>query len=257
MKRLALLTVLGLGISVPAHAQTPEEQGLALAQKIDKANEGFKTDSSSVQMDLINRYGDRIERTMTIVTIEGEGEGDRSRVEFMSPADVNGTKLLTWTHKKGDDDQWLFMPAIKRIKRISSRNKSGSFMGSEFAYEDMSSQEVEKYTYRFVEETKLDGREVWKYERYPVDRRSGYKRQIIWTDKEYMNALRVEYYDRKDELLKTAVFKGYKKYGTYWRVGEIDMFNNQTKKRSILVWNARSIGVDLDADDFESDALED
>ena len=256
MKRLATVAVVIIGSSVPALAQSPEEKGLELAKRIDKANEGFKTDVSSVQMDLINQYQDRIERTMVIETIEGDGDGDRSRVEFMTPPDVNGTKLLTWTHKVGDDDQWLYMPAIKRIKRISSRNKSGAFMGSEFSYEDLSSQEVEKYTYRFLEETKVDGRPCWKYERFPVDKRSGYTRQVIWTDHEYMNALKVEYYDRKNELLKTGVFKDYKKYGGLWRVGSIDMFNHQTKKRSILQWKKRELGVDLDSDDFESDALE-
>ena len=256
MKRLAVLVALSLGASA-ATAQTPQEQGLQLALKIDKANEGFRTEVADVDMDLINRYGDRIRRTMTILVIEGDSDGDKSRVEFLTPPDVNGTKLLTWTHKSGDDDQWLFMPAIKRIKRISSRSKSGSFMGSEFSYEDMSSQEVEKYTYKFIAETELDGRKVWKYERYPRDRRSGYTRQIIWTDKEYMNALKVEYYDRKNELLKTATFKGYKKYGRFWRVSSIDMFNQQTQKRSILVWKSRKLGAPLDSDDFESDALED
>ena len=254
MKRFAVLALIA-GFSTPALAETPEQKGLAVATKIDKANEGFKTDVSKVQMDLINRHQDRIRRTMTIDTVEGQTDGDKSKVEFLTPADVNGTKLLTWTHKKGDDDQWLYMPAIKRIKRISSRNKSGSFMGSEFAYEDMSSQEVEKYTYKYIKDAELEGRKVWMYERVPVDKRSGYTRQIVWADQEYMNALKVEYYDRKNELLKTATFKDYKKFGKFWRVGTIDMFNHQTKKRSTLVWKSRSLGDSLDDDDFESDVF--
>ncbi len=257
MNRLALAVALILGNAAAAHAESPQAEGLALAKKLDEANAGFKTDVSSVRMDLINRHGDRIERMMTIHTVEGEGDGDKSRVEFLTPADVNGTKLLTWTHKAGDDDQWLYMPAFKRIKRISSRNKSGAFMGSEFAYEDLSSQEVEKYTYKFIEEAELDGRKVWKYERYPADSRSGYTRQVIWSDQEYMNALKVEYYDRKNELLKTGKFKDYRQFGKYWRVGTIDMFNHQTEKRSVLVWSERKLGAELDADDFESDSLED
>ncbi len=257
MKRVATAAALLVGLSLPAYGASPEQRGLELAKKIDKANEGFESEASQVQMDLIDPYGDRIRRTMIIQIIEGDGDGDKSRVEFLTPPDVNGTKLLTWTHKTGDDDQWLYLPAIKRIKRISSRNKSGPFMGSEFSYEDMTSPEVEKYTYRFIEDTELDGRRCWKYERYPVDKRSGYRRQVVWTDKEYMGALKVEYYDRKNELLKTGVFKGYKKYGNQWRAGAVDMLNHQTKKRSILTWTDREIGADLDADDFESDALED
>ncbi len=242
---------------LPSQAQSPEEKGLELAKKLDLANEGFISESSEMEMDLINAQNDVVKRRMSIRALEGKGDGDKSVATFSWPADVKGTRLLTWTHKNGDDDQWLYLPAIKRTKRISARNKSGSFMGSEFAYEDMSSQEVEKYTYKLLGEEKLDGRDVWKMERYPVDKRSGYTRQIVWTDKEYMNPLKIEYYDRKNELLKTGLFSDYQKHGKHWRVSKIDMYNAQTKKRSILVWKNRKLGEALDEDDFESDALED
>lgn len=254
---LSTITLGALLCASRAYAESPEEKGLAIAKQLDKANEGFASESSDMEMDLINAQGDVVKRKMSIQVLEGKGDGDKSVASFSWPADVKGTRLLTWTHKSGDDDQWLYLPAIKRTKRISARNKSGSFMGSEFAYEDMSSQEVEKYTYKFLAEEKLDGRDVWKMERYPVDKRSGYTRQVVWTDKEYMNPLKIEFYDRKNELLKTGTFSDYEKFGKLWRVGKIEMFNAQTKKRSVLVWNNRKIGEELDEDDFESDALED
>ncbi len=258
MKRLtqAPLALALLSLPITAVAETPEAKGLAIATKIDKANEGFKTDKSDLQMDLINAHGDIVKRKMTIHTIEGE-KGDRSIAAFSWPADVNGTKLLTWTHKNDSDDQWLYLPAIKRIKRISARNKSGSFMGSEFAYEDLAGQEVEKFTYKFLREEELNGRKVWVSERYPTDKRSGYARQITWSDKEYMGPLKIEYYDRKNELLKTGVFSDYKKFGKFWRWSKIDVTNHQTKKRSVLEWKDRKLGEELDPEDFESDALED
>lgn len=240
-----------------ASAQSAEEQGLALAKKLDQANEGWKSESSEMEMDLINAQGDVVKRKMAIQVLEGTSDGDKSVASFSWPADVKGTRLLTWTHKKGDDDQWLYLPAIKRTKRISARNKSGSFMGSEFAYEDMSSQEVEKYSYKLLGEEKVDGRDTWKLERVPVDKRSGYTRQVVWNDKEYMNPLKIEYFDRKDELLKVGTFTGYTKHGKLWRVGKIEMVNVQTKKKSILVWSDRKLGEALDEDEFESDALED
>ncbi len=243
--------------STLAFAGPAEDKGLKIAVEIDQANEGFQTEVSDVTMDLINAHGDVVNRKMTLEILEGQRDGDKSIASFLWPADVKGTRLLTYTHKKGDDDQWLFMPAIKRIKRINARNKSGSFMGSEFAYEDMSSQEVEKYTYKFLEEAEIDGRTCWKMERYPTDPRSGYTRQVIWNDQEYMNPLRIDYYDRKDELLKTATFTGYTKIDKWWRVETIEMVNVQTKKKSILTWKTRKFGVDLDPDDFESEALED
>ena len=257
MRKSLAITFASLLFASTASAEDAAKKGLEIAIKLDDANKGFESEEANVTMTLINAHGDTVERKMTLLTLEMKKDGDKSIVTFVKPADVKGTRLLTWTHKKGDDDQWLYMPAIKRIKRISSRNKSGSFMGSEFAYEDISSQEVEKYTYKFLEDTKLDNRDVWKMERYPVDKRSGYTRQIVWADKEYMNAVKVEYYDRKNELLKTAIFSEYKKIGKLWRVGKIDMNNNQTKKRSIFAWDKRKLGVDLDPEDFESESLED
>lgn len=252
MKRL--IPLLSLLLFIPTvHAD--QAKGLEIARKVDKANEGFEGESSTMEMVLINAHGDKTTRKMRSIVTETDNDGDKSRIEFQWPADVKGTRMLTWTHKKGNDDQWLYLPALKRVKRITSRNKSGSFMGSEFAYEDLGSQEVEKFKHDFLGDAKIDGRDCWKMQRIPVDKKSGYSKQVLWIDKGYMNAVKIEYYDRKGELLKTAEFKGFKKYGKYWRVGRIEMLNHQTRKRSILDWKERKLGVDIDEDDFDSDEL--
>jgi hypothetical protein len=240
----------------PARAGLPEEQGLKVAHEADRANAGFGTERSTLQMELVNAQGEVTTRRLMIESIEGTEDGDRSRATFEWPADVKGTKMLTYTHKRGDDDQWLYLPAIKRVKRISSNNKSGSFMGSEFAYEDLASPEVEKYSYKLVAEPQIDGRRCFQIERVPLDKNSGYRRQMVWLDKEYLNPLRIEYFDRKDELLKTASFSGYRKLGKLWRFGRIEMVNVQTKKRSVLTWNDRQLGAKLNTAAFDSTALE-
>jgi hypothetical protein len=244
-------------VASPSRAETPEQKGLQIALMIDKENEGFVSEKSEMTMELINAHGETTTRKMVNETMEGKEDGDKSRVEFKWPADVKGTKLLTWTHKKADDEQWLFLPAVKRIKRISSNNKSGSFMGSEFAYEDIGGQEIEKYSYKYLDEPAEDGRATWRLERYPADKNSGYKRQIVWFDKEYKQVLRIDYFDRKDTLLKVARFSDYKKHGKFYRVGKITMENKQTNKKSILSWTGRALGAQLDAAMFESQALED
>jgi len=262
MKKRVLLATLALTFGLapevmPAAAESPEDKGLRLAREADKANEGFVTERAAMTMDLINAHGDTTNRKVAIETLEGKDDGDRSKATFEWPADVNGTKMLTWTHKKGDDDQWLYLPAVKRVKRISSNNKSGSFMGSEFAYEDLASQEVEKYTYKFLADATVEGRDCHQIERVPVDKNSGYKRQIVWMDKEYRQPIRIDYYDRKSELLKTAIFSGHQKFGTLWRVGKIAVGNVQTKKRSVLIWTHRELGAKLDAASFAHTSLED
>jgi hypothetical protein len=238
-------------------ASDPAAAGLEIARKADAANQGFVGETATMTLELINAQGEVTKRKMNMQVLEGTDDGDKSRSEFEWPADVKGTKLLTWTHKKGDDDRWLYLPAVKRIKRISSSNKSGSFMGSEFAYEDFSSQELEKYTYRLLDEPKQGGRDTWRIERIPVEKDSGYTRQLLWMDKEYLGPLRIEYYDRKNELLKVAQFEGYKKLGKYWRFATIRMENVQTKKKSVLTWENRQLGTRPPAAAFDSARLED
>ncbi|MCC7441414.1 MAG: outer membrane lipoprotein-sorting protein [Bdellovibrionales bacterium] len=256
MRHPIAIAVLAAALSsTAASAETPEERGLLLTKKSDAANSGFVGERSQIELVLINAHGDRTTRKMRMQVQEVPSDGDKSLSEFDWPADVKGTKMLTWTHKTGDDDQWLYMPAIKRIKRISSRDRTGSFMGSEFAYEDLGSQEVEKYSYKFMRDDTLNGRAAWMIERVPTGK-SGYARQVVWMDQEYLNPLRLEYYDRKNELLKTAEFKAYQRQGQFWRVGEIHMTNQQTRKQSVLTWKSRSLGVKITSRTFESASLE-
>lgn len=166
---MALLLVAGT-----AFGQTPEEKGIQIAQQAMTADEGFESSDVDMWMVLSNRQGQEIERFMTNMTYELTADGDKSLIVFNSPRDVQGTATLTYTHKEGFDDQWLYLPSIKRVKRISSSNKSGLFMGSEFAYEDLSSDEVEKYTYKFLKEDAFNGEKVLLVEQYPVDPKSGY-----------------------------------------------------------------------------------
>jgi outer membrane lipoprotein-sorting protein len=238
-----------------ALAASPEEQGAQIARKVDAWNDGYKTESSNMEMVLINAHGDRTSRKLASQTLEVAGEGDRSRIEFEWPADVKGTRMLTWTHRKGDDDQWLFLPAINRVKRISAGNKSGSFMGSEFAYEDLASQEVDKYKHKLLGEEALNGRKTWKLERTPVDPRSGYSKQTLWIDQQYMQGVKIDYYDRKGELLKTLTLEGMKPYGKWFRADKLVMVNRQTKKESHLTFANRKLGAEIKAKDFESDGL--
>jgi hypothetical protein len=188
-------------------------------------------------------------------TLEGEN-GDKTISTFLSPADVKGTKVLGWEHIDRDDDQWLYLPALKRVKRIASRNKSGSFMGSEFSYEDIGNQNYQKYT--FEGEPKvvmLNNKECYMGTRTPKDKNSGYTKQVTWVDTKDFLIQKIDFYDRKGELLKTATFSDYKKIDGIWRVGKIDMKNYQNDKETILVWKEDKIKVGLKSKDFDKRML--
>jgi len=237
-------------------AATLEEQGLAIAQEADMRDSGYKNYTNDVKMILKNKQGQESIREIRSKTLEVDGDGDKSMTIFDKPRDIKGTALLSFTHKEGADDQWLYLPALKRVKRIASDNKSGPFMGSEFAYEDITSQEVEKYTYKFLKDGTLDGMDVFVFERYPVDRKSGYTRQIIWMDKENYKERKIEYYDRKNALLKTLVFADYNLYrDKFYRAQDMHMVNHQTGKSTRLLQSNYNFDVELSDRDFDKNSL--
>ena len=243
-------------LSFNAVAETAEEKGLAIAQEADKRDQGFNAYTSNIKMVLKNRQGQESVREIRSKTLEVKDDGDKSLTIFDKPRDVKGTALLSFTHKEGADDQWLYLPALKRVKRISSNNKSGPFMGSEFAYEDITSQEVEKYTYKYIRDDKLNGKDVFVMERYPVDKKSGYTRQIAWMDKAEYIALKIEFFDRKNAQLKTLVFKDYNQYkDKFWRPGEMHMENHQTGKSTSLLQTNYNFDVELSDRDFDKNSL--
>ncbi len=245
-----------LWMSGPVSAETPEEKGLAIAIEDDKRDNGFLDFTANMVMVLKNRQGEESRRFIRNKTLEVDGDGDKSLIIFDKPRDIKGTALLNFTHKTGNDDQWLFLPALKRVKRISSSNKSGSFMGSEFAYEDVTSQEVEKYTYKWIRDETLDGKECFVFERYPVYKNSGYTRQVVWLDKAEYRIYKIDFYDRKNALLKTQTNKGFKQYlDKYWQPDEMFMQNHQTGKSTVLTWSDYKFRTGLKDKSFNKNSL--
>ncbi|GKT11472.1 MAG: hypothetical protein ISEC1_P0436 [Thiomicrorhabdus sp.] len=252
-------TTLASALALPliSHAQPPEERGLAIAQEADRRDNGWGDQSSDMQMILFNRQGDSSMREIRSRTLEVIGDGDKSLTIFDKPRDLKGTAFLTFTHSQGADDQWLYLPALKRVKRISSRNKSGPFMGSEFAYEDMSSQEVDKYTYKYLrDETCGDGLNCFVSERYPTDENSGYTKQVGWLDQSEYRTRKIEFYDRKNALLKTLTFSDYQQYlGQYWRAHKLEMVNHLTGKKSVIIFSNYQFKTGLKDLDFNKSKL--
>ena len=256
MKTLLSIVLLAITCLPDAYAELPEEKGLAIAEEMDRRDRGWKDQRADLVMTLRNRQGQESRRALRISTLEVDGDGDKSLTVFGSPRDVKGTAFLSFTHATKPDDQWLYLPALKRVKRISSRNKSGSFMGSEFAYEDISSQEVEKYRYKWLRDETIDGKKTMVVEYYPEYENSGYTRQVVWIDSEILRVLKTEFYDRKDALLKTLTMGDYRQYADrFWRAGVMHMVNHQTGKSTEIQWSDYQFGTGLSERDFDRNAL--
>lgn len=255
--RLLLLPVLLLELfSACAYAATPEERGLEIATEADQRDAGFGDSQADMVMILRNRHGDESRRELRVRTLEVNGDGDKSLTIFDHPADVAGTAFLSYTHALEADDQWLYLPALKRVKRITSKNKSGPFMGSEFAFEDMTSPEIAKYRYRYLRDEPVDGRDAFVIERLPAYEFSGYTRLVTWLDKTMYQPLKVEFYDRKDTLLKTLTFNDYQQHlGRHWRANRMHMINHQTDKSTELLWRNYRFKTGLTERDFDQSSL--
>jgi len=260
MKRRLVPILILLALSAPLMAKTAAEKGLHIAKAADQRDSGWRDQTADLIMILRNRKGSESKRKIRTKTLEMQGDGDKSLSLFDEPADVKGTAMLTFSHGLRPDDQWLYLPALKRVKRIASRNKSGPFMGSEFAFEDLGSQEVEKYRYKYLrEEACGPGWRCHVTERIPAAKYSGYSRQVSWLDTKEYRPIKLVFYDRKGAHLKTLKWKGYKSYrlstGNYWRADEMFMQNHLTGKSTTLKWFGYRFDTGLGSNDFNKNAL--
>ncbi|MBA3036082.1 MAG: outer membrane lipoprotein-sorting protein [Desulfobacterium sp.] len=233
-----------------------DEKGLAIAKEAKLRDEGFSDSEELLTMILKDRRGNERIRQMRVLTLERKDDGDWSLSIFDEPADVKGTAMLTYSHGLEPDDQWLYLPALKRVKRISSKNRSGLFMGSEFAFEDLSSFELEKFKYKFLRKEACDGEQCFVSEWIPAYEHSGYSKQIIWHDTNEYRIHRIDYYDRTNKLLKTLKLLQYKQFiGKYWRSMRMDMLNHKTGENTILTYSNYRFKIGLTDRDFDLNAL--
>ena len=253
---LSLLAWLGMPQHTSAEGEAAEETGLNIAREADRRAGGFGNFTARQTMVLRNKQGQESRRSLRVKVLEVEGDGDKSLFVFDEPRDVEGTAFLIHSHKLEADDQWLYLPALKRVKRISSANRSGSFMGSEFSYEDMGAQELEKYSYRYLRDEPCGELTCTVSERIPTDGKSGYSRQLIWQDRDEFRTWKVEYYDRKDAHLKTLTMADYEQYlDNYWYAGEMNMVNHLTGKSTDLNWTDYEFRTGLTDRDFTQTGL--
>ena len=259
LSRVLALSLASLVLAVPhalAQAETAEEKGLRIAREASARNDGFGDFTAGMTMVLRDRQGRESVRQMRFKVLEVPEDGDKSLFVFDQPRDVQGTALLTHAHINAQDDQWLYLPALKRVKRINAAKRSGSFMGSEFSYEDMSSQEVEEYTYTYLRDELCGELTCTVTEQVPLDKRSGYSRKIVWQDTVELRIWKMELYDRKNSHLKTLTFADYQQYlDRYWRAGEQTMVNHLTGASTVLKWTDFRFRNDLPDSEFTQTAL--
>jgi len=261
---LLWLVAPALGASEPqlVHNQllaglTPVEQGRALFEMKDRLDSGYQDLQVELEMVLRDRRGTETRRALAISQLEMPEEGDRLLVVFDTPKQIRGTALLSYSYRTDPDDQWLYLPAARRVKRIASQNKSGPFLSSEFAFEDMMLQELEKFEYRLLGREPCDAGSCIRVERRPLDRYSGYSRQEVLLEAETLRVEQIDYFDRVERPLKVLRVADYHLFdGRFWKPGRMFMENVQTGKSTELLWRDYRFATGLSAErDFSTNSL--
>ena len=202
---IVMSTIVGLPES--AYALT----GRDIMQKVNDRDDGDRS-ISEMEMILIDKNGKQRVRKIKTYGRE-QGQQTQSLMFFLTPADVKNTGFLTYDYDESgkDDDQWLYLPALRKTKRIASGDKSGSFMGTDLNYSDMTSPDIDLYKYTLMKETKVRGQKVWQIKSVPKTKaeaeKSGYSKSVIWIRQDnYMmtravrwvyNKKRNKYFDAK------------------------------------------------------------
>ncbi len=257
----AALEVAALEVKVAAlevkEADSPATLGRAVFEEADRRASDYRDLEVSLRMILRTAKGRATERALRIRQLEVPDDADKVLVVFDTPANIRGTALLSHGHKFSPDDQWLFLPALKRTKKIASRNKSGPFLGSEFSFEDLSAPALEKYTYRHLRDETLEGVECYVVERVSTEEYSGYTREVFWIDKSEFRTQRVEYFDRRDTPLKRLEVSDYALYEeAFWKPRRMVMTNLRSHKSTELIWQDYTFGVGFSAErDFSVSSL--
>jgi len=241
---VALLVMLG-GTAAPAWAQSALE-----IMQTHRARQSARDEEERVLMKLVDRGGGVKQRTLARYLLRGRDDRDKILVRFLAPRDVEGTAVLTWEGRDGQDEQWLYLPALKRTKRIGASDKKNKFMGTEFTSDDLRPEAVALHRYTLAAEETLDGQPCWVIEAVPATERlaeeAAYGKRRLWVRKDSFAIVKREFYDRRGALEKVQLDRGLAPVtGTIWRPAEVEMANRQNGNRTILVIESRRVDAGL------------
>ena len=207
---------------------------------------------------LVSKTGAVKERKVVMYTLAGAGGLHKILLRFLAPRDVENTALLTWEAKDGDDDQWLYLPAVRKPKRVAASGKKNRFMGTDFSYEDLRPESLPVNRYALAGTEAVEGVECLVIEATPASDRqaadTGYSTRKLWIRKDNLVTVKREYYDKQGRLEKVeSRRKLVNVTGDVWRTDEVEMHDVQNGTKTSLLIESRRFNVGL-ADSFFTEA---
>ncbi len=248
-KIIIAVVALVLLMTVFGTAAAADLSGAEIMEKVYNRETGDSR-TSNLEMILINRHG--AERVREIKQYEKDfNEEEKKIMFFISPADVRNTSFMNWSYdSEQSDDQWIFLPALNKVKRISSENKSDYFMGSDFTYDDLGDRILEEDEHQLIGEDTVDGKEVFVVENIPVDEDDLYSRTLTYVWQDNWIGLKKEFYDREGELLKVLTVNEIEEIDGILTIIDTEMHNVQSDHRTILKTSEVEYNTEVDEDLF-------
>jgi hypothetical protein len=257
-KSLVIKTILfSLGGLIWNFSLDAQPTGKEIVQMVHDQPDG-ENSRSVMTMQLVNHRGAIRERTLLSYSLD-VGEDSKSIMFFESPADVKGTGFLSWQYDNPDqdDDRWLYLPAMKKVRRISGASaKKENFMGSDFTYDDMGGRSVDEDQHQLLREEDFDGSACWVVEHTPLNDDATYSKRISWIRKDALTTLKVEFYDRMGALLKTLRASEIVKQGNYWTTRKLEMTNHQRNHKTLITLDRIEYDLAMDESMFTVPTLE-
>ena len=212
-----------------------EEQltGKEIMVKVDERPDGDDR-KGIIHMVLINKRNRKRERTVLSYSRD-YGKDSKQLMYFQKPADVKGTGFLSWEYDdpKRDDDRWLYMPALRKVRRISGKSRNEYFMGTDFTYDDMGDRNVDEDEHRLLRDEKIGDFDCWVIESIPKDKDDMYTKKILWVRKDALVVIKAEYYDKMG-LMKVFTTKDIRQQDGFWTIFHMEMDNISEKHKTIM-----------------------
>ena len=243
-----LLTVAVLLSPASASAQERPSAEAVVAAAYQVSHYSGNDMRARVLMRLISKGGGERIREMIMLRLDREDGGEQKYfLYFLQPGDVRDMTFMVWKHPQRDDERWLFIPAIKLVRRIAANDKRSSFVGSDFSYEDVSGREVEEDDHTFVREETRNGRPVFVIRSVPQDDKSSdFSYRLAWIDKENSVLWQEEYYDKRSQLYRVFTADEVKQVEGQWTTVKRTMKNVQNGHRTEVTFVEVDYNVGLD-----------
>jgi outer membrane lipoprotein-sorting protein len=251
--------IVSLCLSTAAAGSAVAQDDLSALEIMRKTDSDHRAtdERGEVDMVLVSKDGKRQRRKLEIMTKTGEGDDDMNLIRFLEPPKVRGTAVLTLEATGRADDQWLYLPALQKKKRIASSNRTQRFAGTDFTFEDIRSEDFEAYDYAKAGEEVVDRQSCWVIEATPKEgTTSGYSKRRIFVEKERVLIRKIEFFDTRDRMQKTLELRKFEQIDGHWRAAQSMMEDHLRGTKTVWRFDTREINPGLPDSAFTPRALE-